>query len=374
MSEKCEIAMSKFYAEEALQMYERLIKGPMSTNMLVYFAYADFEESRQNYQKVSQIYDKFLEIKDINPSLCYIQYMRFLRRTEGIRSARGIFKRAREDSRITYHVFITAALIEYYCTKDKTIANKIFQLGCKTFGHINEYILAYIEFLTHMNDDEIMRGFFESTLTGSQIPNEKSGEIWSEWIEFESNLGDLKSINYVEEKRCLKYSKAELEDRQTLLLIDRYKFMNTYPVDSLQLKSLGYKESLEAATSSLELVHSDEHDSFGDDIGKTDIKSQSVYPDTSSSNPFSRLACRNLSAFPQPDTGKMLPFKSNRNAFTGLLPVPGGGMFLFPSIIADMVRRLPPPASFNVSLFGIYCIYSFLKMYRFYFKNTRVLL
>ena len=44
MAEKCEIVMSKFYTEEALQMYERLIKGPMSSNMLVYFAYADYEE------------------------------------------------------------------------------------------------------------------------------------------------------------------------------------------------------------------------------------------------------------------------------------------------------------------------------------------
>jgi len=43
--------------------------------------------------------------------------MRFLRRAEGIRSARAIFKKARDDSRISYHVFIAAALMEYFCTK-----------------------------------------------------------------------------------------------------------------------------------------------------------------------------------------------------------------------------------------------------------------
>ncbi len=43
--------------------------------------------------------------------------MRFSRRAEGIRSARSVFKRAREDPRISYHVFIAAALIEYFCTK-----------------------------------------------------------------------------------------------------------------------------------------------------------------------------------------------------------------------------------------------------------------
>ena len=43
--------------------------------------------------------------------------MRFLRRAEGIRSARSVFKKAREDPRISYHVFVAAALIEYFCTK-----------------------------------------------------------------------------------------------------------------------------------------------------------------------------------------------------------------------------------------------------------------
>jgi cleavage stimulation factor subunit 3 len=48
---------------------------------------------------------------------CYIQYMRFKRRVEGIPSARAIFKRAREDKRISYHVYVAAAFMEYLCTK-----------------------------------------------------------------------------------------------------------------------------------------------------------------------------------------------------------------------------------------------------------------
>jgi cleavage stimulation factor subunit 3 len=43
--------------------------------------------------------------------------MRFSRRAEGIRSARTVFKKAREDSRTTYHAFIAAAYMEYYCSK-----------------------------------------------------------------------------------------------------------------------------------------------------------------------------------------------------------------------------------------------------------------
>ena len=47
----------------------------------------------------------------------YIQYMKFTRRAEGIKSARQVFKLAREDSRTRYHVFVAAALMEYYCSK-----------------------------------------------------------------------------------------------------------------------------------------------------------------------------------------------------------------------------------------------------------------
>lgn len=43
--------------------------------------------------------------------------MRFARRAEGIKSARLVFKMAREDTRIKYHVYVAAALMEYYCSK-----------------------------------------------------------------------------------------------------------------------------------------------------------------------------------------------------------------------------------------------------------------
>lgn len=42
--------------------------------MLLYFAYADFEEGRHKYEKVHQIYSKFLDIPDIEPTLvCVIK-------------------------------------------------------------------------------------------------------------------------------------------------------------------------------------------------------------------------------------------------------------------------------------------------------------
>jgi hypothetical protein len=47
--------------------------------------------------------------------------MKFVRRTEGVMAARPIFKRAREDPRCSYHIYVAAALMEYYCSKVRVI-------------------------------------------------------------------------------------------------------------------------------------------------------------------------------------------------------------------------------------------------------------
>lgn len=77
--------------------------------------------------------------------------MKFCRRSEGTTKARSIFKQAREDSRSSHHVYVAAALMEYYCTKDQTIAGKVFELGFKKFKTNEDYILAYIDHLSHLN-------------------------------------------------------------------------------------------------------------------------------------------------------------------------------------------------------------------------------
>lgn len=81
----------------------------------------------------------------------YVQYMKFARRAEGIKSARSVFKKAREDPRSRYHVFVAAALMEYYCSKDKDIAFRIFELGLKRFGGSPEYVMCYVDYLSHLN-------------------------------------------------------------------------------------------------------------------------------------------------------------------------------------------------------------------------------
>ena len=68
-----------------------------------------------------------------------------------------MFRLAREDGRIKYHVFIAAAYMEYFSAKDKNLAIKIFDLGLKRFGDKAEFVRIYMEFMSNMNDDNNTR-------------------------------------------------------------------------------------------------------------------------------------------------------------------------------------------------------------------------
>jgi cleavage stimulation factor subunit 3 len=60
---------AKLFSDEAAAVYERATASLLKKNMLLYFAYADFEEGRLKYEKVHQIYSRFLDITDIDPTL-----------------------------------------------------------------------------------------------------------------------------------------------------------------------------------------------------------------------------------------------------------------------------------------------------------------
>lgn len=98
-----------------------------------------------------EIYEKYLQNQQVDPTLIWIHYIRFVMRSEDITAARKMFKRAREDPRSGYHLFIAQANLEYFHTKDKTIGFKILHLGAKKFSHEPEYMLAYIKYMNHLN-------------------------------------------------------------------------------------------------------------------------------------------------------------------------------------------------------------------------------
>uniref|UniRef100_A0A8C2C5Z3 Cleavage stimulation factor subunit 3 n=1 Tax=Cyprinus carpio TaxID=7962 RepID=A0A8C2C5Z3_CYPCA len=313
---------AKLFSDEAANIYERAIGTLLKKNMLLYFSFADYEESRMKHEKVHSIYNRLLAIEDIDPTLVYIQYMKFARRAEGIKSGRTIFKKAREDLRTRHHVYVTAALMEYYCSKDKSVAFKIFELGLKKYGDIPEYILAYIDYLSHLNEDNNTRVLFERVLTSGSLSPEKSGEIWARFLAFESNIGDLASILKVERRRFVAF-KDEYEGKETALLVDRYKFMDLYPCSPCELKALGYKDVSRAKYAAM-------------------MPEAVVTPST----PALKDEADRKPEYPKPDTSQMIPFQPRHLAPPGLHPVPGG-VFPVPTTAVILMKLLPPPSCFT---------------------------
>lgn len=43
----------------------------------------------------------------------------------------------------------------FFSPQDKSVAFKIFELGLKKYGDIPEYILAYIDYLSHLNGRQL---------------------------------------------------------------------------------------------------------------------------------------------------------------------------------------------------------------------------
>ncbi|XP_050315851.1 protein suppressor of forked [Anthonomus grandis grandis] len=318
LAEKGDINASKLFSEEAANVFERATSTVLNRNMLLYFAYADYEEGRLKYEKVHQIYSKYLDIKDIDPTLAYIQYMKFARRAEGIKSARAVFKRAREDPRSKYHIFVCAALMEYYCSKDKNIAFRIFELGLKKFSAVPEYVTCYIDYLSHLNEDNNTRVLFERVLSSGSLENEKSVDIWNKFLEFECNIGDLQSIVKVEKRRSDVLSKIkEFQGKETAQLVDRYRFIDLFPCTPQELKSIGYTEviNITGAAGMNHILHS--------------IISQEIEM-----------------PLPKPDYAQMVPYKPKTNPLPGEHPVPGGS-FPMPPSAAYLCTLLPPPHCFR---------------------------
>ncbi len=331
-SERGDAHLAKRFLDEASTLYERAIQTYMRSSMLIHFAYADLEEYRLNVDKARAIYNRLLDVNEANlkdSTLAYIQAMRFERRVDGIKSARIIFKRAREDPRTNHQIYIAAALMEYYCTKDNNIAFNIFNLGLKKYGQNVDYILAYIDYMTHLNEDHNARVLFERVVSNDNlIAKESQLAIWHEFLKFESQVGDLQSIKKVEKRRLAIYSDLnKLEGRETFLLIDRYKFLNLLPCSTDELKLLGYKDTPSANSLVSSLVNSSA-------INGTALLEQ---------------AARDRRALlPRPDIKHLMPFRPTKNPLPGSHPTPGG-VFPLPDTALYLVKVLPPARNFEVS-------------------------
>ncbi|XP_026322588.1 protein suppressor of forked [Hyposmocoma kahamanoa] len=229
-----------------------------------------------------------------------------------------------------YHVFVAAALMEYYCSKDKNIAFRIFELGLKKFSHIPEYVLCYIDYLSHLNEDNNTRVLFERVLSSGSLSPESSVDIWNRFLEFESNIGDLLSIVKVEKRRQAVLEKIkEFEGKETAQLVDRYKFLDLYPCSIAELKSIGYTEVASMSNKSWAL---------GGPLANVSPELAAVILGQKDHDPNKDIL--------RPDTNQMIPYKPKSNPLPGEHPIPGG-TFPVPPAAAHLCTLMPPPSSYR---------------------------
>ncbi|KAI3870583.1 hypothetical protein MKX03_022776 [Papaver bracteatum] len=213
----------------AVKVYQKALKVLPDSELLKY-AYAELEESRGEIQPAKKIYESLLGDGVNASALAHIQFIRFLRRTEGIEAARKYFVDARSYPNCTYHVFVAYAMMAFCQDKDPKLAHNVFEAGMKRFMHEPDYILEYADFLCRLNDDTNVRALFERAL--NSLPPEKSVEVWKRYTQFEQTYGNLASILKVEHRRKEALSGEDGSSTFECSLPDvvsRYSFMGLRP-------------------------------------------------------------------------------------------------------------------------------------------------
>lgn len=90
-----------------------------------------------------------------NLTLLYIQWMQHARRSESMAAARLVFSRARKDERAeSWQLYVAAAKMEWFGRKEAVVAGKIFELGMQRHATRLDYVLEYLDYLIHQNDDQ----------------------------------------------------------------------------------------------------------------------------------------------------------------------------------------------------------------------------
>ncbi|KAG9510241.1 Cleavage stimulation factor subunit 3, partial [Fragariocoptes setiger] len=392
MSDKGDVNKCKQLLEDIVGVYERAINGVLRDNLLLHFAYADFEEARNQHNKALDVYNKLIDQGHqggpIDITLVYIQLMKFTRRTEGIKAARLVFKRAREDTYCKHQIYTAAALMEYLCTKDQVVACRIFELGLKKFNSIPDYILSYVNFISHLNEENNTRVLFERVLTTGSLQPTDSVEIWNSFLEFESNIGDLSSIVKIERRRAQALEKILPNCTETSWIVDRYKFQDLLPCSLAELKSIGYDarqavtipSSIQLLLSSLGGLGSSHFNTTAQVQGPNSViqgnnlmkqgRSNAVSGSRTFANSRSHNGSNNGShnlnggfdnvgspdnymigdnmmddSICLPDLSQMLPFKPTISPIPGSHTVPGG-VFPPPPAVGSIMARLPQPNFF----------------------------
>ena len=196
--------VTEFYNNKVAEMLKRLERDDVDT--------MDGEARERERERLRDLTnqiekdvesDRIIKIDQLKQkiSTSYIMYMRIARR-ESEKSARTVFGMARKSGNITHHVYVYSALMEYHCSKDSTVAGRIFEFSLKSFmsDPIQNVpvVQAYLDFLIKSNDDTNTRAVFERAI--ANIPVDNAKPIWEKVIEQENKFGELNMIKTLEKR------------------------------------------------------------------------------------------------------------------------------------------------------------------------------
>ncbi|KAI5661042.1 hypothetical protein M9H77_20365 [Catharanthus roseus] len=331
--------------DSAIKVFHRALKALPDSEMLQY-AYAELEESRGSIQAAKKVYESLLKDDANATALSHIQFIRFLRRTEGVEAARKYFMDARKSPSCTYHVYVAYAMMAFCLDKDAKFAHNVFEAGLKRFMHEPSYILEYADFLSRLNDDRNIRALFERAL--SSLPPEESVEIWKRFSEFEQTYGDLSSMLKVEQRRKEALSKTGDGEESTLEsslqdVVSRYSFMDLWPCSSKDLDHLARQEWL-----SKNINKKTEKPALANGIGSADKNSSGVPTSSSSTKVVYPDTSRMLVYDPRQKIGISGPVQPGILLPSNVTTLGGAGA---PNALSDILKTLPPAlAAFAANL------------------------
>ncbi|XP_077248941.1 tetratricopeptide repeat (TPR)-like superfamily protein [Tasmannia lanceolata] len=335
--------------DSAIKVFQRALKALPDSEVLRY-AYAELEESRGAIQPAKKIYESLLANSVNATALAHIEFIRFLRRTEGVEAARKYFLDTRKSPNCTYHVYVAYAMMAFCLDKDPKVAHTVFETGLKRFMHEPGYILEYADFLCRLNDDRNVRALFERAL--SLLPPEESVEVWKRFTQFEQTYGDLASMLKVEQRRKEALSRTGEEGSSTLEgslhdVVSRYSFMDLWPCSSKDLDHLARQEWLaknitkKIDKSALAYGASSvgtEKSSGLTTNSKSSTSTKVVYPDTSRMVIYDPRQKQGSGFLPNV-IAPGLPVVSGSTASTTNVALVGGGT---PNVLDEILKVLPP--------------------------------
>uniref|UniRef100_A0A2N9JAP0 Suppressor of forked domain-containing protein n=1 Tax=Fagus sylvatica TaxID=28930 RepID=A0A2N9JAP0_FAGSY len=223
-----------------------------SYSEMLRYAYAELEESRGAIQSAKKIYESLLGDVVNTTALAHIQFIRFLRRTEGVEAARKYFLDSRKSPNCTYHVYVAYAMMAFCLDKDPKIAHNVFEAGLKRFMHEPVYILEDFEYQfvwvwwVRMALDSIELLECPACTNSLHPPIH---QVWKRFTHFEQTYGDLASMLKVEQRRKEALSRTGEEGASALEgslqdVVSRYTFMDLWPCSSKDLDHLARQEWL----------------------------------------------------------------------------------------------------------------------------------